>query len=105
MNDEGWEARMAERTRAQRQGHEDVAARANADADVVRSVEVPWLNGWARMGATSALIGADICCIGCGRVQGITTVAIPDNWVAPDEPVWPFTPEGCPVCWYERWRP
>ena len=37
-------------------------------------------------------------CAGCGKHLGIFTVAIPDDYVAPPEPTFPYEEEGCPTC-------
>jgi hypothetical protein len=66
-----------------------------------------WLHGWPRMGeaggGTAVLLGNAVHCVGCGRFQGITTVAIDEDWQDPGPtPTWPF-PEGeCPVCDIDR---
>lgn len=61
--------------------------------------ELPWLNGWPRMGRAAVLVGNATHCIGCGRMYGITTVAIDAKWTPPTlDPAWPFRPGDCPVC-------
>lgn len=61
--------------------------------------DLPWLNGWYRMGKSAVLMGTMVRCVGCGRSFGITSVVIDDRWTPPTkDPDWPF-PEGeCPVC-------
>lgn len=57
-----------------------------------------WLNGWARTG-DGVLIGTGVHCAGCGRLHGVTSVAIDESTIWPDsEPDWPFPLGDCPVC-------
>jgi len=56
-----------------------------------------WLHRQFR-GYRDVLIGTAVCCVGCGRLLGATTVAFPPDWVEPPEPEWPFGMEWCPVC-------
>lgn len=68
--------------------------------------QLPYLNGWPRLGIDSVLMGTWVRCIGCGGDQGCTTVAFPENWQPPGpDPMWPFSEDACPVCWWrEVWR-
>lgn len=60
--------------------------------------EMDWLNGWPRVGTDAVLIGSGVYCAGCGRPQGITTVAVDADWVRPErDPDWPFPEDSCPV--------
>jgi hypothetical protein len=59
-----------------------------------------WLNGWERTGDTVAY-GNGLHCAGCGRCHGVFTVdlsGLPDGYVSPPEPLWPFNEDDCPVC-------
>jgi len=57
-----------------------------------------WLNGHYRNGDT-VLVGATLCCAGCGRHRGLVALAIREDDVLPEkDPDWPFNEEDCPVC-------
>ena len=57
-----------------------------------------WLNGWKRTGDT-VIMGSGIYCAGGGKIQGILSVVIRDDWVPPkNDPDWPFPEADCPVC-------
>ena len=67
-----------------------------------------WLHGWPPIPAnsdhppTAVLMGTGVNCIGCGRFQGITCVAIDPDWIPPTEyPDWPFPQDSCPICWLQ----
>lgn len=63
------------------------------------AAELPWLNGWPRLGTSTVLIGMCVHCIGCGRNYGVTTAALTNDWTPPPErPSWPFQHGDCPVC-------
>lgn len=68
-------------------------------------VQQPWMNGWPRIGPFSVLIGTGAHCVCCGRLQGVTCVAFPEDWEpsGPD-PVWPFGEQDCPLCAQARTR-
>jgi|SRR6267154_2657892 len=63
------------------------------------SVRTKWLNGWPLLGRT-VLVGSGVHCAGCGKDFGMTCVAIPEGYVAPEKlPDWPFDEDNCPVHW------
>ena len=61
--------------------------------------DLPWLNGWPRMGLTGVLMGTGVHCVGCGTLHGVTCVVFPEDWSPPGpEPTFPFKRGDCPVC-------
>ena len=58
-----------------------------------------WLHGWRRNGAT-VLIIFTVHCAGCGRIVEYVSygLMIPEDWVQPPEPDWPFSTDDCPIC-------
>ena len=56
-----------------------------------------WLNGWSRSGDT-VLLGTAVHCAGCGKFNGVATVAFSEGWEPPGmNPAWPFDEADCPV--------
>lgn len=99
MSEGSWEERMAERA-ARRAAINAPTPGTRTTDDPARRAARPWLNGWPRIGSgTSVLIGTELHCVCCGRSQGITTVAFPEDWEPPGpDPVWPFGELDCPLC-------
>lgn len=99
---DSWEERMAARARARREAQtaEDKLTRVlEAAVERIRGDDWSWLNGWPRMGITGVLVGTGVHCIGCGALQGVTTVAIEEGWEPPPTPLWPYEGERrCPIC-------
>lgn len=64
------------------------------------TAEFPWLNGWPLVGPNSVLVGSGMHCIHCGSFQGVTCVAMTEDWQppGPEPTLWPHTPQDCPVC-------
>jgi hypothetical protein len=60
-----------------------------------------WRHEWPISGG-EILLGTQVCCAGCGRDRGTTTVAFSDEALAwmKDRPTpeWPFDEETCPLC-------
>lgn len=55
------------------------------------------------MGTSGVLIGTSVHCVGCGKCRGITTVALTEDWIEPEQlPDWPFKEDSCPVCELEK---
>jgi len=67
---------------------------------------LPYLNGWPRISVDTVMMGTAGHCIGCGRFTGTGAVVFEEGWAPPGpEPIWPFTEDDCPVCfWQEVWR-
>lgn len=58
-----------------------------------------WHDGWRREGNVVE-VGNSLHCAGCGKDQGILTIAAdnPIPFVASPLPSWPFEESDCPVC-------
>jgi hypothetical protein len=98
-DEESWEARMAARTKARREQRELEAGVTDEETTAQFRTTHPWMNGWSRLSLTAMLIGSGVHCVACGRLQGVTCVAITPNWTPPDkDPDWPFGQDNCPVC-------
>lgn len=63
-----------------------------------RNPDLPWLNGYPRDDLRHVWVINARRCIGCGRGLGAATIALTGDEEFPPMPVWPFTPDACPVC-------
>lgn len=64
-----------------------------------RPDRLAWLHGWPWRGGLDVEMGSGVHCIGCGRMLGVFTVVLPENWQRPgSQPDWPFPEDRCPVC-------
>lgn len=89
---------MAERAR-DRAARTRPALPVRRNDDPTRRAPQPWLNGWSRINdGRTVLLGTVVCCVCCGREQGITCVVFPADWEPPPTPVWPFGRDDCPLC-------
>lgn len=61
------------------------------DTIIWRDIPIDLVNG-------HAFIGSAAYCSGCGKGMGVFSVIIPENWIAPPEPQWPYKEGECPVC-------